>query len=458
MKSVVALALVALCQGSDITPEQIHLAFQGQTTKGNPSGMNVMWYTKKKADSTAFYGKTPTTITMKATGSAREYHLGHGFHHNVDFENLEPNTKYYYQVGDQEKSSVWSFTTAPDSSATVPLSISVFGDMGWLGSKERPMDLPVGGMKSNWSAVPTRNTMEKLRLQGEIDWVWHLGDIGYADDAFAHDVVGGLYEEAYNGYVNWMQNLSANSAYMVSPGNHESECHSPECVTDPFTGLQLNNFSAFNARWHMPSKTSNGVMNMWYSWNFGPIHFVSLNTETDFPGAGEEHRGDSGIYPAGSFGAKGQYLAWLEADLKAAHEARTSGAPNARKWIVAGGHRPCCGDIPGVQQLFDKYEVDLYVSGHAHTFARSAGVCEKPACTSNVPSNFSTSFMYCGGTGSEETDFVTSGPSPIPGSPTFATPELSSCLLKVKDDNTLELQLISSIDMRVIDSVVAVRH
>ena len=40
----------------------------------------------------------------------------------------------------------------------------------------------------------------------------------------------------------------------------------------------------------------NGVANMWYSFDYGPIHFVSLNTETDFAGATEEHKGDSGAW------------------------------------------------------------------------------------------------------------------------------------------------------------------
>eukprot|EP00438_Fugacium_kawagutii_P030447 Skav216232 [mRNA] locus=scaffold238:405571:438131:+ [translate_table: standard] len=158
------------------------------------------------------------------------------------------------------------------------------------------------------------------------------------------------YESAYNGYLNWLQNLTATMAYMVSPGNHESECHSPACVVDPFLGRALMNFTAYNHRWHMPSSSSAGRANMWYSWNVGPVHFVSLNTETDFPGAEESKTGE--------------YLRWLEADLKAARAA-------GKKWIIAGGHRPLMRlKHSGMIELLEKYKVDLYLAGHAHRYWR----------------------------------------------------------------------------------------
>jgi hypothetical protein len=58
----------------------------------------------------------------------------------------------------------------------------------------------------------------------------------------------------------------------------------------------------------MPSESSDGVLNMWYSFDRGPVHWVSLNSETDFPGAGEENAGDSGDknLPAGHFGRDGE--------------------------------------------------------------------------------------------------------------------------------------------------------
>ena len=40
-----------------------------------------------------------------------------------------------------------------------------------------------------------------------------------------------------------------------------------------------------------------------------------MNTETDFPGAAEEFKGDGGFLPAGGFAHLGQYQQWLEVRL-----------------------------------------------------------------------------------------------------------------------------------------------
>jgi len=213
-----------------------------------------------------------------------------------------------------------------------------------------------------------------------LDAIWHVGDIGYADDGFAHDPVLSQYEKSYNGFMNWIQELSATMPYMVSPGNHESECHGLWCSVIHLWGNELANFSAFNTRWHMPSAESKGHprSNMWYSWNWGPVHFVSVNTETDWPGAEEFDTGDSHDkkMPAGHFGAPGEYLRWLEADLKAAANVKAGALKGGSgpRWIVAGGHRPW-GSIKGAHtDLFAKYGVDMYFAGHTHSYVRSAPV------------------------------------------------------------------------------------
>ncbi len=78
-----------------------------------------------------------------------------------------------------------------------------------LSSSSRPPSLTPTRLVKNWTAVPTRETLERLKNTGAIDFVWHLGDIGYMDDAFAHSPTKFLYEDTYNGYMEWLQNITA---------------------------------------------------------------------------------------------------------------------------------------------------------------------------------------------------------------------------------------------------------
>jgi len=202
------------------------------------------------------------------------------------------------------------------------------------------------------------------------------GDISYADDYFLHDPTGFGYESVYNSWMNWIQNMSSTKPYMVLPGNHETECHSPACLTSSELRNSLKNFSAFNVRWHMPYAESHSRSNMWYSFDYGNAHFISVNTETDFPGAEQQVPNIAAHeLPAGHFGADGEYLAWLENDLKMAVANRKE-----RPWIIAGGHRPIYTAVAQknytgpLESLLHKYGVDLYVSGHVHSYARSFSV------------------------------------------------------------------------------------
>mmetsp|Transcript_88297 Transcript_88297/g.201893 ORF Transcript_88297/g.201893 Transcript_88297/m.201893 type:complete len:225 (+) Transcript_88297:673-1347(+) len=145
-------------------------------------------------------------------------------------------------------------------------------------------------------AVASRSRIEILKDRTNL--TLHVGDISYADDSFLHLHTSCpeefCYEAVYDNYMEWIENVSDTKPYMVAAGNHESECHSPACLVSSEIKESLRNFSAYNARWAMPSLESGGVANMWYSFNFGPVHFVVVNTETDFPDAPEADYGDGG--------------------------------------------------------------------------------------------------------------------------------------------------------------------
>lgn len=78
----------------------------------------------------------------------------------------------------------------------------------------------------------------------------------------------------------------------------------------------------------MPSIDSGGVENMWYSFDYGLVHFVMLDSETDYKFSPEGPLSQVG---AGPFGDQ---MGWLKDDLKKATSNRQT-----TPWIVAVAHR-----------------------------------------------------------------------------------------------------------------------
>jgi acid phosphatase type 7 len=436
-------ALSTLAVAASLPPEQIHIAFAGD------SGMSVSWATKGPTDtSTVKYGMDADKLTLLAKGAQKTYY-GNEYHHHVELLQLSPGTLYFYSCGDEAQgfSTIRSFKApaqAMDKAFQTgqPHKISVFGDWGY-------------GEKAH--AVETRTALESIKK--EVEFVWHVGDLSYADDAFLHYPLHFKYEEIYDNWMNWIENISDSMAYMVAPGNHESECHSPECLLHSSRRKALQNFSAYEARWSMPSQHSGGNTNMWYSFNLGLAHYITIDTETDFPGAAEEHHGDSGVLPAGGFGRPGEFLQWLEQDLKEANANR-----KVRPWIFVGGHRPIytnSGTVGVLQKTFEdlmlKYNVDIYFTGHKHHATRSWPIGHNGTVTGHSYMNpEGLVHLVAGGAGCDEYHKPKNHSLP----PQLATEVdyLATGVLTIYNSTTLHFDLIQSSDLKVVDSFTMVKE
>jgi hypothetical protein len=244
----------------------------------------------------------------------------------------------------------------------------------------------------------TLSWLESVKEQ--VDLYWHGGDISYADDSFLHPgcAFKFCYEETWDKYMNLIQPFASYKPYMVAPGNHEADCHDPACLSDETRRKTLSNFTAYNTRFRMPSQESksNGL-NMHYSFDYGLVHFISIDTETGFPGAEEETKY---VLPCGGFGNQ---LEWLKADLEAANASRT-----IRPWIFVQGHHPMYqGDSidqsfqAAMEKLFYDYRVDVYFFGHIHSYERTwpvyQGIVEP---TYQNPR--ATTYIMLGGSGNDE--------------------------------------------------------
>lgn len=351
-------------------PEQHRLALAGD------GGMAVGWNTFEEVDCpTVHYGKHKDQLTQYAVGTSSTYPTSTTWNNHVKLSQLEPNTTYYYKVKDDD--DVYNFTTAPETGSKEPFTFAFVADLGTMG----PLGLSADG-DEEWNLQPGElNTMDSLKARiDEYKFIWHDGDIAYADYWLKEKVQGyledgsiadgpRLYEEILNSYYNDMQPLTALRPYMVGPGNHESNCNNGgyENYTSSLCVEGQTNFTGYNAHYKMPSQESGGIENMWYSFDYGQVHFVQFNTETDFPNYPEKEGMN-----ATNFGKHNEQLDWIKKDLQNVDRSKTP-------WVIAAGHRPWYVAIEekedaqeacqeAFEQLFYENGVDIMLYGHVHNY------------------------------------------------------------------------------------------
>jgi len=342
--------------------------------------------------------------------------------HNVLLTDLKPNTNYLYRVGSDQGWSSYYFTkTVMDGQNWSP-TLALFGDLG----NDNAISLPY---------------LQKGAGSGLFHAVLHVGDFAYDMDE-DNGVKGDLFMEQ-------IEPIASMVPYMTCPGNHENKY----------------NFSNYKARFDMPGDIDK---RMFYSFNMGPVHFISVSTE---------------FYYFLHFGVEqliNQYY-WLKADLK---QANTPEARGVRPWIVLFGHRPmyCSNNdkddctkyqtmtrvgLPvvgwwGLEDLLYEYGVDLAVWAHEHSYERLLPVYNMtvkpgpdptaPYINPQAPVHIITGSAGC----REKTDnFI---PSP-PVWSVFRSNEYGFTLLKVANSTHLKLEQMSvEPDLHIIDHVWVVKE
>ncbi|WP_372629180.1 purple acid phosphatase family protein [Cohnella sp.] len=248
---------------------------------------------------------------LEFRGEASELTLSNGKVKGVykaEATGLKAEESYLYRVGDGKKAR-WS---EPAAFRTAPNRIENFGFINVADSQgvnEQDFEL--------W-----RNTLEKaFERFPEARFLIHNGDLTEhpEDDA------------AWNHLLNKARPWTASVPFMPVTGNHDQ------------VGRQA---SAFGSHFHLPN---NGAASLQpgtsYTFDYGPVHFVMLNTEGKFK----------------------EQAVWLKRDLEA----------NRQPWVVVSIHRPAYGGnqdqkvIKHWVPLFDEYDVDLVLQGHNHEFSRS---------------------------------------------------------------------------------------
>lgn len=200
---ILLLSILSLiyCQGNN-PPSQVHIALAGDDGSGSSNKMSISWQTTTQTKtSTVKYGEFTGIYTYSSTGFSSTYY--ETFDNHVKTDVLKPNTKYYFIVGDEEGgfSKEYSFVSAPLSTdLRGNFSFAVFADMGVVNGK--------------WSNDYLN------QIKDSINFVWHGGDVGYADDAFLHFdcYLKFCYEKTFNEYMNNIEPWASTLPYMVAVG------------------------------------------------------------------------------------------------------------------------------------------------------------------------------------------------------------------------------------------------
>ncbi|MBN3275407.1 ACP7 phosphatase, partial [Polyodon spathula] len=304
---------------------------------GVPQSMIITWTTFNKTESWVEYGVWGGKLfQLTAQGSFTLFKDGGDegrklYMHRVTLTHLKPGTAYVYHCGSSDGwSDILFFTAIKEGSDWSP-NFALFGDLG----NDNPQSLA---------------RLQKETQLGMYDVILHIGDFAYdmdEDNARIGDE-----------FMRQIQSIAAYVPYMTCPGNHEN----------------AYNFSNYRNRFSMPGDTES----LWYSWNIGPAHIISLSTEVYF-------------YLEYGLDLIFKQYSWLEKDLAEANKPENR---KVRPWIITMAHRPmyCSNDdkddctkfesyvrvgrndttpvAPGLEKLLYDYGVDLELWAHEHTYER----------------------------------------------------------------------------------------
>lgn len=299
--------------GANAVPKAIHVTFAADPR----STATVLWRTDDATHASVVeFGRSPAALDRRQVGHVSRAGFGTPITmHEVHLCGLEPDTTYYYRAGGEGAfSDVQSFKTAPaDASGTV--NFAFFGD-------------------SRDDFTVFRRVNEAVLRQSAMnvpDAVLFTGDA----------IPTGLLQDDWDRWFDAAMPTMAAMPFILAHGNHE--------------GLATNYLHQFA----QPQSDDRNQSELYWSWDYGPVHLVVLN-DSPFP-----------IVE----GIEGAQRAWLEADLTRA-DANRANVP----WVVVMHHKgPFSSalhtedsDVDMVRRawvpLYAEHHVDLVVNGHDHHF------------------------------------------------------------------------------------------
>lgn len=294
-----------------------------------PGSIVIQWRTNIPTSSKVFYGIESDNLDMVNQTEIQS------IDHQVRITDLHPDTKYYYEIGNEGLNDLhfdasYYFSTSPKEIHDRPVKIWVLGDFGTGDNVARNVK------KAYYKYMDNKHTD-----------VWlMLGDIAYyhgKDAEFQRALFDNVYDEFLRNTVAW-----------PAIGNHDGRSADSRTQSGPY--YEVFSLPTQGEAGGYPSSTE-----AYYSFNYNNIHFVSLDSEES---------------PRESDGEMAQ---WLKMDLER----------NLSQWLIVYFHHPPYtkgthdsdrkNDSQGrmiemrqnILPILEDYSVDLVLSGHSHVHERS---------------------------------------------------------------------------------------
>uniref|UniRef100_A0A1D1YSF9 Purple acid phosphatase n=2 Tax=Anthurium amnicola TaxID=1678845 RepID=A0A1D1YSF9_9ARAE len=306
-----------------------------------------------------------------------------GFIHTSLMKDLWPNQMYNYRLGHKllNGSYIWSqlysFRASPYPGQDSIQRVVIFGDMG-KGEADGSNEY------NNFQFGSLNTTYQLIQDMKNIDMVIHIGDICYANG----------YISQWDQFTEQIEPIASSLPYMIGSGNHERDW--------PGTGSFYGNLDSggecgvlAETMFYVPAENR---AKFWYSTDYGMFRFCIADTEHDWRPGSEQYKFIEHCLAS----VDRQKQPWL---LFLAH--RVLGYSSSAFYAEEGSFEEPMGR-ESLQELWQKYKVDLAFYGHAHNYERTCPIYQN-VCTNQERSHYTgplngTIHVVAGGGGASLTE------------------------------------------------------
>ncbi|CAM0949415.1 unnamed protein product [Alopecurus aequalis] len=310
-----------------------------------------------------------------------------GYIHTSYLKDLWPDSMYTYRLGHRlpNGTRIWSksysFKALPYPGQDSLQQVVIFGDMGKAeadGSNEY----------NNFQPGSLNTTNQIIRDLDNVDMVVHIGDICYANG----------YLSQWDQFTAQIEPIASTVPYMIGSGNHERDW--------PGTGSFYGNLDS-GGECGVPAQTvfytpAENRAKFWYATDYGMFRFCIAHTKEDWRPGTEQYKFIEHCLSS----VDRQKQPWL---IFLAH--RVLGYSSNSYYGFEGTFEEPMGR-EALQDLWQKYKVDLAFYGHVHNYERTCPVYQSQ-CVVNASNHYSgqfqaTTHVVVGGAGASLSDFTSS--------------------------------------------------